>query len=381
MGLVRGSGAFRERVPDATGTLAILDAAYELGGTYETWLRGVAEAMAPFLDEGVGVEAFGVDARGPGGADFIAPLLVGGTDEWQQRWRENWWAPFMESLDAPTRLSLVSTGVCLYAGEAWEVASRGLPTYRAFLEELARSGYGRTLGRFAPDAERPEDDKLFYPDSFNVMAVEPGGLGAVFAANRTQPAREPAPESVRATWAQLAAHLTAALRLRARTTPERAIDGAEAILDGASGRLAHASDAIARDPRLCESTRAALLALVGLKGKRLPDAAVLDVWRALHEGSLSVLERFDHDGRRYYVAHANAPVAGHDALLSRREREVLERLALGLSNKEIGYQLGVTASTVTAYVQRIADKLGVRGRVALVMAARARIAEGEPDEA
>lgn len=52
--------------------------------------------------------------------------------------------------------------------------------------------------------------------------------------------------------------------------------------------------------------------------------------------------------------------------LSPRQQQVLELMAQGLTNHEIGEQLGVTERTVKAYAQELYDKLGVRNRAGAV---------------
>lgn len=52
--------------------------------------------------------------------------------------------------------------------------------------------------------------------------------------------------------------------------------------------------------------------------------------------------------------------------LSKREREVLELLAQGHTQREIGERLGLSAKTVETYRARIAQKLGVTSRSAIV---------------
>jgi len=52
--------------------------------------------------------------------------------------------------------------------------------------------------------------------------------------------------------------------------------------------------------------------------------------------------------------------------LSKREREVFERLALGETQREIAESLGLSVKTVETYKARIGEKLGVRTRADLV---------------
>lgn len=56
--------------------------------------------------------------------------------------------------------------------------------------------------------------------------------------------------------------------------------------------------------------------------------------------------------------------------LTRREREVLEQLACGLSNGDIAAKLGVSEKTVRNTVSHIFDKLAVESRAQAVVAAR-----------
>jgi two-component system response regulator DevR len=58
--------------------------------------------------------------------------------------------------------------------------------------------------------------------------------------------------------------------------------------------------------------------------------------------------------------------------LTQRELEVLRRVAQGLTNKEIGTQLGLSEHTVKGYVKEILAKLGVHTRVEAVLLAKER---------
>jgi DNA-binding NarL/FixJ family response regulator len=59
--------------------------------------------------------------------------------------------------------------------------------------------------------------------------------------------------------------------------------------------------------------------------------------------------------------------AGTEAMLSKREQDVVRCVAEGLSNREIASRLGLTEHTVKNYLFRIFDKLGVSSRVEVVL--------------
>lgn len=60
------------------------------------------------------------------------------------------------------------------------------------------------------------------------------------------------------------------------------------------------------------------------------------------------------------------PIDEPSAALSEREREVVQLVAHGYSNKEIAERLNVSVKTIETYRYRATDKLGLQGRADLV---------------
>jgi two-component system, NarL family, response regulator len=83
--------------------------------------------------------------------------------------------------------------------------------------------------------------------------------------------------------------------------------------------------------------------------------------------------RIVHTGRRFIPAEIADRVLPrlNDQELTERELQVLRGIAQGLSNREIGDQLGIAESTVKSHVNGLLGKLGVTDRTqALVLAVK-----------
>ena len=81
----------------------------------------------------------------------------------------------------------------------------------------------------------------------------------------------------------------------------------------------------------------------------------------------------------YLESSPDTPEMPRDTL-SDREREVLLRVAIGYSNKEIAAELGLSVKTVESYKARAAEKLGLKTRVDIVRyAVRQGWLDGERD--
>ena len=78
------------------------------------------------------------------------------------------------------------------------------------------------------------------------------------------------------------------------------------------------------------------------------------------------------DEEDFEVAFARTTPEGDVTLLSRREREVLELVADGLSNRLIAEQLGISEHTAKFHLRSIMDKLGADTRAEAVARAARR---------
>jgi DNA-binding CsgD family transcriptional regulator len=92
----------------------------------------------------------------------------------------------------------------------------------------------------------------------------------------------------------------------------------------------------------------------------------LPTWRALVQARWSLVDEFQADGQRYVLARTNGLSSQGMSLLTPRERQVSACIAMGHSNKEAAYELGLSHSTVRVLVARACAKLGARTRVELV---------------
>jgi DNA-binding NarL/FixJ family response regulator len=54
-------------------------------------------------------------------------------------------------------------------------------------------------------------------------------------------------------------------------------------------------------------------------------------------------------------------------LLTRREREVADQVARGLTNREVAEAMFLSEKTIERHLSSVFNKLGIRSRVALVM--------------
>ena len=95
-----------------------------------------------------------------------------------------------------------------------------------------------------------------------------------------------------------------------------------------------------------------------------PSAAMAEL-EAAHQTFEEIGDRRGADQAAAMVRELGGPIKPgpkRRAQLTRREEEVLEALALGLSNPEIGERLFISPKTAEHHVGRILSKLGLRNR-------------------
>jgi DNA-binding NarL/FixJ family response regulator len=179
----------------------------------------------------------------------------------------------------------------------------------------------------------------------------------------------------------VSAHLVAARRLReledARSDP---VAAAEAILDPSGAVYEARGGARAREERdlLAEAVRRVERAR-GAARRVAPDEA-LSLWHGLVNGEWTLVDHVDTDRRRFVLARRNPPGVRDPKALTPRERDVLGYVALGHSNKFVGYMLGLAPSTVAGHLESAARKLGVSSRLELIRAFGGGRRQPEDDE-
>src|SRR6266540_40792 len=162
------------------------------------------------------------------------------------------------------------------------------------------------------------------------------------------------------------AHLSAAARLRQATALQGGGDVSEAVLDPV-GKVLHAAGP-ARAPEARRTLADAVRRMDRARGalrRTEPDEA-LQLWQGLVDGAWSLVEQCEADGKRYVLAHRNAPGVRDPKALTPHERFVVAFAAMGHQNKFIGYELGLSASGVAEHLSSAARKLRVSSRAELV---------------
>lgn len=332
---------------DATSSLIdLIEVAYDLEKPDSDWLPSLIDAGAPMLDQGLGIFAM----------NFVYPPADGGGAQLAIE------TVHLHSLreDYPKR---------------FDAARKLVPP--GILQKIAPPGFVGTWSEAAKDY--PEISKacleaVGHADFLGLFASDPNGVGVHICA--------PLPEVRRLTprarerWQMLGAHIASAFRLRqglkalesgSNRTPTALPRRAEAVLDVGSFRIVdHVGRAEGR-PVLERLRRAASTVDRARSGLRREDPAqALDIWKALVSGRWSMVDWFDTDGRRFFLAIPNSPELPDPRGLTEQESQVVSYLLLGDTNKLIAYRLGLSASRVSGLLRSAMQKLGVKTKAQLL---------------
>lgn len=118
-----------------------------------------------------------------------------------------------------------------------------------------------------------------------------------------------------------------------------------------------------------EVAAAVALGVAGIVLKESSPAELVDCVRDVHRGQ----RRIDKDtlARAAGRGRAGSQAADEGApALTPRESEIVRLVAQGLRNKELAQRLSITEGTVKIHLHNIYDKLGVDGRLELVLSAQ-----------
>jgi DNA-binding CsgD family transcriptional regulator len=319
------SGIFRRVSREAWSTEAFLEAAYRGDGSEAEWLEGILEICAPTLDRGLGVAAYAWDFT-----DHDHPTI---TELCGRGFEDPSWPA--TALAAHLRMP---------HAQRLELYRRGPSTSSSQAYASARDRYVTSKDMRTRYAGR---------DFAAVIAAEPTLRGVAFVSpsERLITAADVPGER----WERVAAHVGAAMRLRRELDSQARLDDAAAVLDDA-GRFEHlAKDLHLGDARELSEAARTLGSLRALDADR-----ALEHWRGLVAGRFSVVRHFERDGKRYLVARRNEVEGDAFAALSERTRHVLSLAAMGRAHKQIAYELGISAPTVSRELRKGMALLGLR---------------------
>jgi DNA-binding CsgD family transcriptional regulator len=210
-------------------------------------------------------------------------------------------------------------------------------------------------------------------DQFGIFAADPNGR-TVGIFIKFPVGAAPIPPRVVHRLRSLAAHLTSALRLRCALSaeggeawgPAACAAASEAVLDPAGHTLDATGFASERTARLSLGAAVRLMEKARGRLRRTDPDEALQLWEGLVDGTWSLVEQHEVDGKRHLLARRNPPGLREPRALHRNERSVLAFAAMGHQNKYIGYLLGLSASAVSLHLRSAQRKLGLASRTELI---------------
>jgi DNA-binding CsgD family transcriptional regulator len=318
----------------ATDFIGLIESVYQAEIPQSDWLAAIAGGAHQLLDRGLGVAAYTYDLGGNGEPSITEVRFAGEFDP-------SWIVAFHHRM-----------------GRDAEVVDRPPIEWRTWFHiPCGTASQVRGLERLT--AALPAFGGA--RDILSINGRDPRGFGVWLGV--------PLPRTMRLgekrhqLLTRLAAHFAAAHRLRrALAGQPLSTSRAEAVLSP-SGKTLHAEGEARLGPAR-EELRRAVLRIDRARsrdGRRDSDRAT-GLWRGMVDSRWSLVDSFENDGKHYVLAARNHVEIAPSPSLTEREQQVMAFAAMGHRNKEIAYELGLSASTVRVLMARAAKKLGARGR-------------------
>ena len=317
--------------------LRVVEAGYEWVPDEREWLAGIADAASAF-SVGTGCAAYAVDFTGkPGVATWSG---VATPDQFEREIRA-----FTSAL--PGAVASEVYAPTEFVGNANHRVRRIARERGTTVDRLTRGNHIASWAMVGGD-----------PRSRSVAVVYPGD-SADFDPDKPFPGGR--------VLGLAAAHLGAALRLRALAAPQPDTDEVtESVLD-ARGKVLHATGRAKAKPAR-ESLVEAVVRRERARGRlrRLDADEAAAQWAVLVSGRWSIVDYVDRDGKRLLLARKN-PVSGPDiAALTEDESDVLWLATYGHSHKYIAYELGLSVAKVGRRLASALRKVRVDSRKELL---------------
>ncbi len=311
--------------------LGIVEAAYSDAPDYTSWRARLLEACGS-LDEGLGV-LLSLSAASDAGLDCNE--IVGTSTP--------------PAVEAFRRAGSTGGVIALLVSKPLEC----VPSIAANLRFLEAASGNTTSMLFGCEGARSLYENLKMPPGVSDCVGTIGMVDEAISFGLFVPL--PAQRQQSRLWVRrlsyVGVHLGAGRRRWSRAADDEAwVDPSGEVVD-ATG--------MAREQRHALSLRVRAIEAVRTRSRRGDIDGALSVWKGLVAGTWSLVERFESDGRRVWVAKRNAPEVGRTLRLSASEERVATYCATVHSQKSVGYSLGLSPSMVSHYLGAALLKLGI----------------------
>jgi len=311
--------------------LDVVELAYRSGGSNEEWLLSMLRSLS-WIDESCAAFAYEVDISNIAEPNIKSHVSLFG--ECDRQW--------------------------VVDGHKFLMAQQGL--WRLYRRRVttARSTFG---------SDHPVIKNFLastgIQDGAVVFALDARGVGPVLSTQSRSIYRVNAKQQY--AYKRLASHISAASRLRGLFGACPLPTQADAILSPDGRQVLHAVD----DAReAANQSRLQAFAQIGDRARgatrRKDPIGALEAWTALLDGRWSLIDHFDSDGRRFCMFLRNDPRLEPIRPLTPQQRQVMSLAALGVPNKLIAYEVGISESGVSQALRSGMIRLGIRRRTDLV---------------